>query len=76
MEHYFDLPIVHDGATQYLKGRLVTFAFDYKFYIIVGGQELTFEKDDHGQFRVINNNTDIVCDDELLRSIVKALKEI
>ena len=54
MEHYFNLPVSVNGENQSFKGRLVTFGYVYKYYIIVDGQELVFEKDEEQQYRVLS----------------------
>ncbi|WP_118976321.1 hypothetical protein [Taibaiella koreensis] len=53
MEHFFELPVNHNGEELLLKGRLVTFAYTYKFYVMVNGRELVFERDDSGEFRAL-----------------------
>jgi len=53
MEHNFELPVLHKGEELILNGRLIASAFSYKFFIIVNGTELIFEKDDEGEFRVL-----------------------
>ncbi|MFT4155174.1 hypothetical protein [Parafilimonas sp.] len=53
MEHYFNLPVSVNGEKQSFIGRLVTFGYVYKYYIIVDGQELVFEKDEEQQYRGI-----------------------
>lgn len=52
MEHYFVLPVTYNGEVRNYNGRLVTFGYTYRFYIVVDGQEFVFEKDDEGQYRV------------------------
>ncbi len=53
MEHFFVLPVNYKGEALNIKSRLVTFGYVYKFYIIVNGSELVFEKDDEQNYRVI-----------------------
>ncbi|HEX7755882.1 MAG TPA: hypothetical protein VF421_11090 [Niabella sp.] len=76
MEHFFELPITHRGAQLTFKGRLVTFAYNYKFFIIAESQELVFEKDDEGEFRVLSDHKQTEIDQELLSTIVHALENI
>lgn len=75
MEHYFDLPVVYKGHELSYKGRLVTFGYVYKFYIVVEGRELVFEKDDEQQFRVLTEeiNVNKPVDTDLILVIIKAL---
>lgn len=78
MEHYFEIPVNCEGSEQLLKGRLVTFGYDYKFYIVVKGEELVFEKDEQGDFRAISNaaipNKEV--DTNILSAIVLALQQL
>lgn len=76
MEHFFELPITHRGEQLTFKGRLVTFAYNYKFFIIVESRELVFEKDDEGEFRVLSDHKQTEIDQELLSTIVHALENI
>lgn len=78
MEHYFEIPISCDGDEQLFRGRLVTFGYDYKFYIIVRGHEIIFEKGELGDFRAIENSESSIKDisTNFLGAIVTALKSI
>ncbi|HMR83673.1 MAG TPA: hypothetical protein PKE30_11095 [Niabella sp.] len=73
MEHYFELPVTHNGETLNLKGRLLTFAYNYKFHIIVDGKELCFEKDEEGSVRVISQEKDNTIDPQVIKNIVSKL---
>jgi hypothetical protein len=55
MEHYFEIPIKCDDCEQLFRGRLVTFGYDYKFYLIIQGREMIFEKSEKGDFHAIEN---------------------
>jgi len=78
MEHYFDLPVKYKSEELNFKGRLSTFGYTYNFYIIVNGQELVFEKDDDGQYRVIHETYELhtMVDTELLKAIVSGLNDL
>lgn len=78
MEHYFELPVTYDGHDQLFKGRLVTFGYDYKFYIVVEGEEIVFEKDDQGDFRAVGNSTitSPKINVHLLEAIVQSLQQL
>jgi len=78
MEHYFDLPVVYNGEEQVYKGRLATFGYVYKFYIVVDGRELVFEKDDEGQYRVLteSEDKDKSVDAGLLQAVIKSLEHL
>ncbi|AYD47373.1 hypothetical protein [Arachidicoccus soli] len=75
MEHYFDLPVSYNGIEHNYKGRLVTFGYVYKFYIVIDGLEYVFEKDDEQQYRVLSENEqgkkDV--DPALIQSIIDTL---
>ena len=75
MEHYFELPVAYKGEEHSFKGRLATFGYVYKFYIIVDGRELVFEKDDEGQYRELTEADDKAkpVDAGLLQAIIDAL---
>lgn len=76
MEHYFELPLNYRGEERVLKGRLVTFAYNYKFYIVVDGKELVFERDDEHNFRVVSTEAhyETGIDQGLLACIIEALE--
>ena len=78
MEHFFELPVTHNDQELLFKGRLVTFGYVYKFYILVNGQELVFERDNNEEFRVVANENDInkQVDPKLLDSILEVLKSL
>lgn len=75
MEHYFELPVTYKGEEHSFKGRLTTFGYVYKFYIVVGGRELVFEKDDEGEYRVLIEGDDKnrAVDPGLMQAIIDAL---
>ncbi|MCH5720043.1 hypothetical protein [Niabella hibiscisoli] len=76
MEHYFELSLNYRGEERILKGRLATFAYSYKFYIVVDGKELVFERDDEHNFRVVSTEEHYEngVDAELLTRIIEALE--
>jgi len=77
MEHFFELPVPYKGTELLLKGRLVTFAYTYKFYVVVNGHELIFERDDEHQFRVLNTqDRPVDIDSELIGQIITVLKKL
>jgi len=78
MEHYFELPVNYEGIEQSFKGRLVTFGYDYKFYIVVNGHEIVFESDEDGSYRAITKSSDSKrpVDTKLLEAIILALHQI
>ena len=78
MEHYFELPVNHNGEERIYKGRLVTFGYVYKFYIVVDKQELVFEKDDEGHYRalVAEGKDSKAIDPALIQAIVRTLEKL
>ncbi|MBO9621010.1 MAG: hypothetical protein J7539_18485 [Niabella sp.] len=78
MEHFFELPVLYKGEDLLLKGRLVTFAYSYKFFVVVDGRELTFERDDERAFRVLSDAGEdgMGIDKELVKQIIAALDKI
>lgn len=78
MEHYFELPVTYKNENLLLRGRLVTFAYDYKFYVNVQGQELTFERDDEGNFSVIapQSDTQKPVERDLVEKITASLLQV
>lgn len=78
MEHFFELPITHNNQELILKARLATFAYTFKFYVIVNGQELIFERDDNGAFRVLTeaDNSVEMIPAELIDKIILALEQV
>ncbi|QES88705.1 hypothetical protein [Rhizosphaericola mali] len=79
MEHFFELPVIHNGEEISFNSRLVTFGYDYKFHIIVNGQELIFERDDDRNFRILTTTLeqkDIVLDNVLVENIIRSLETI
>lgn len=78
MEHFFELPVMHKREELLLQARLVTFGYVYKFHILVDGRELIFEKDDHEEFRVLEQegNMDKTIDRGLIEDILKVLEKL
>jgi hypothetical protein len=78
MEHYFEIPVKCDDSEQLFRGRLVTFGYDYKFYIIVQGREMIFAKGEKGDFCAIENSQffDNVVNTNFLGAIITALNNM
>ena len=75
MEHFFELPVIYNGMEQQLKGRLVTFAYEYKYYIQANGSELIFELDDSNNFRVVSGKENKM-DVSLVQAIIASLEAL
>ncbi|WP_300597375.1 hypothetical protein [Niabella sp.] len=78
MEHYFELPVTYKNEALLFNGRLVTFAYDYTFYVKVNGREVIFERDDAGNLRAITPMAETVpaTETELIAHIGEVLKHI
>ena len=78
MEHHFELPVDYKGETLTFTGRLVTFAYDYKFFVNVYGCEIVYEQDDEQQLRAIayNNPDDKQIDAGLIVQIAQQLEAL
>jgi hypothetical protein len=73
MSSRFQLPVTYNGEEQEYSTELVSFGYTYKFNVHVNGNDLTFETDDEGCFRVIGEK-DAKVDPELLQSIIESLQ--
>jgi hypothetical protein len=78
MEHFFELPVTYKGEELNLKGRLVTFGYTYKFYVVLNGEEYIFERDDEHQYRMLSveNNVNKPIDKELIELVIRALENL
>lgn len=77
MEHYFDLPVTYNDEELLIKGCLVTFAYNYKLFVMVNGQELVFEKDNDGQYHILPNQpAQLNIEHGLLEAIITPLKDL
>lgn len=79
MEQFFELPVTYRGQELLLPGRLVSFAYSYKLYITVEGEEWVFERDDYGEFRVMTEHTSVPhkkIDPELVSAIIEVLEKL
>ncbi len=76
MEHFFNLPVEYNGEQIELSTRLVTFAYSFKFYVRMDHQEMVFEKDDEGNYRMLTADNNITADHQLVTAIIHALVEL
>jgi len=78
MEHFFELPINYQDEDRLLKARLVTFAYAYKYFIIIDGKELIVERDDEQTYRVVlsDPNVHLSIDPELIEIIINQLQKL
>ena len=77
MEHYFQLPVSFKGEEKSFYGRLVTFAYDYKFFVNVDGQEIIFEPDNERNLRALDERTSAkLIDIDLVKQIGNILEKL
>ena len=78
MEHFFELPVVYNNEQLSYRARLVTFGYTYKFYVVIDGKEIIFEKDDEMNYRAVNYSPDqhINIKKELLEAVIDSLQDI
>lgn len=77
MEMSFDLPVMYKGEERTYPTRAVIYGYAYRFYILVDGAELVFEKDDEQQFRVLQENPSATPPGtDLLSAIVHSLQQL
>ena len=76
MEHFFELPVQYRNEGRKFQGRLVTFAYDYKCYVVVDGKEIVFQKDNDMTYKIIRETAEAVADPELLHSLVIAMNQL
>jgi len=76
MEHFLELQVSYNGRELTFKVRLVTFAYSYKFYVMVEDQELIIERDDEQHFRAIASNagSEKNIDKKLVAEIIGSLQ--
>jgi hypothetical protein len=53
MDHHFALPISYKGVDQDLDARMQSWAYGYRFFVLIDGVEWVFERDDAGEYRAL-----------------------
>ena len=78
MNHHFELPVKYKGEELNLIGRLTTVGYIYKFYIVIHGEQVVFEKDDDGKYRVLleGNASGKLIDHELMEAVIAVLDSL
>lgn len=81
MEQFFKLPVNYQNKTLFLKARMVSFAYSYKFYITINDTEFIFERDDDRQFRMMAGDQEQdkplpVINPALIDAIIEGLEQI
>lgn len=77
MEHHFELPVTYKDEEMTFTGRLVTFAYEYKFFVQVQGVEIVYEQDDEQHLRAVTyeHAADKQVDPGLIAAIALKLEE-
>jgi hypothetical protein len=69
----FELPVAYKGQELSFRARLVTTGFAPRFVVLVNEVEITFERDDNGEFRALlpyaNEYSDHLLEKALLQAI-------
>ncbi|HTN45669.1 MAG TPA: hypothetical protein VL098_04925 [Flavipsychrobacter sp.] len=77
MEHFFNLPVTHDEEELLLPGRLVTFGYTFRLYIMLENEEVIFERDEEMKYNVLNiGDENVTVDRELLMAVLSTLEEL
>jgi len=76
MEHFFSLPVHFNGEELSFQGRLATFGYSFKIFVIVEKTELTFEKDEEGKYRVFQEVSGKEISQDLIAAIIHALEQV
>lgn len=76
MEQTFELPVILKGQELLLPGRLVAYAYTYKIYITLAEGELTLEKDEDGEFRILQEQAAGTTDPILINAILESIRSL
>ncbi|MCW3093343.1 MAG: hypothetical protein JWP81_4412 [Ferruginibacter sp.] len=80
MDDLFEIPVWYKGEELFFTARLVMMGYVHKFRVEVDDQELFFEQDDNGEYRVIADYENMEqakkIDVELLKAIASAIETI
>jgi hypothetical protein len=78
MDHQFLLPVMYKGVEVQFEARAQVWAYGRRFFVLVNGQEVLFERDDQGEIRGIlaEGSKGKPPDGELLRAVAEAVGEI
>ncbi|HEV7381598.1 MAG TPA: hypothetical protein VGN64_17490 [Dyadobacter sp.] len=52
-EQFIQIPVDYKAEERTIDGRLVSFGYTYKLYLMIDGVEVVFEKDDGHQYRAL-----------------------
>ena len=76
MEQTFELPVLLRGQELLLPGRLAAYAYTYKIFITTAQGELTLEKDEDGEFRIIQQQATGTIDPVLIEAILVSIRSL
>jgi len=74
MEKPFKLPVLFQGKIIYLDARIVFLGYHYQFKIVVNQFELVFEYDERERFTVVDDESSVLIEKDLIVSITNALQ--
>jgi hypothetical protein len=71
------LPVDYQGSTIELPLTIVPMGYTYQLHVDLEDKKLIFEKDDHGQYRVIDLSPDSGKNDRgLIQAILETLRSL
>jgi len=80
VEEAFTITVLHKGAEKEITGRLRISAYTHQFLFTIGDAEIILEKDDEGNFRVLNpsaiSDTGYKTDPSLIRALVEEMEKL
>lgn len=78
MDHQFLLPVMYKGEEMQFEARAQVWAYGRRFFVLVDGQEVIFERDDEGGMRAIlaEEGKGRAQDADLLRAVAEGVGEI
>lgn len=77
-EQPIQIPVEYKGEELTIDGRLVSFGYTYKLYLMIGEAEVVFEKDDSQQYRaLIETSVDgKTLDSGLVNAVIEVLDSL
>ncbi|SDG17969.1 hypothetical protein SAMN04487996_1163 [Dyadobacter soli] len=76
MSDTFSLPVEYLGSNYELPLTIVPIGYSYQIQIVLDGQELKFEKDEEGKYRVINASDSGKTNTGLIQAIITTLESL
>jgi hypothetical protein len=78
MEQNIELPVEYNGKEMIIDGRLVSFGYSYKLYMMINETEIIFEKDDSQQYRALieKDGSSKHVDSGLINAVIAVLNSL